>query len=454
MREFSNRKIGDLTYLIIILLALFLIIFIKSPAQADEDLHINIYGPGQSKLNCFLAQPLSIQNKKQKDLPGYIIHFQDRLKKNLSFLPFIKQIKEQDILGGPEIKGLKARQIDWKRFGLSQVDALLTLGWQDKKDKLGQIEVRAYEVYSSNLIVGKGYILERSSQIPEAVNKFCRELMFQLTGKSGFFGSRLAFVNKNQTSQKEIFICNPQGNNLRQITDFQGVCLAPSWSWDGNKLAFTYISDSTHELGIWDNESGKTKTFLLAGNTIISSTFSPQGQLVVSTDPRGNPDIYSLSQDHRLDQTLIQNWAIDISPQFDQSGNKMVFVSSRLGDPHIFLKNFKTNNIIRVTYEGNYNTNPSISPDGRFVAFSRLTEKGHRIFMHNLKSGQERQLTFGPGNDEDPAWGPDSYFLAFSSSRTGRYKLYLTTRFGDMVKEIPISSGQATAPAWSTKLAE
>jgi len=204
MREFSNRKFGDLSYRSIILLALFLIICIKGPAQADEDLHINIYGPGQSKLNCFLAQPLSIQNKKQKDLPEYIIHFQDRLKKNLSFLPFIKQIKEQDILGGAEIKGLKAGQIDWKRFGLSQVDALLTLGWQDKKDKLGQIEVRAYEVYSSNLIVGKGYILERSSQIPEAVNKFCRELMSQLTGKSGFFGSRLAFVHKNQTGQKEI----------------------------------------------------------------------------------------------------------------------------------------------------------------------------------------------------------------------------------------------------------
>ena len=80
----------------------------------------------------------------------------------------------------------------------------------------------------------------------------------------------------------------------------------------------------------------------------------------------------------------------------------------------------------RITFDGKYNTNPSISPDGKLLTYARLTPEGQRIWMRDLATGAERQISFGPGDDEDPSFAPDGYYVAFASSRTGQWKIYLT----------------------------
>lgn len=420
-------------------------------SMAQETLHINIYGPGQSKLNIYLGPPKKLRLSGDPSKGEPFRKLKDVVSHDLAYLPFFKQIPGEDILGGPALEGVKAGQIDFKRFRMSQVDVLITLGWKPREEGLGQAELRAYDVYSGELILGRGYVLAEKGQIAEAANRFCGDLMEEITGRSGFFRSELAFARKKNKS-KQICMSAPQGHNFRQITELNGVCMSPAWSWDGQHLAFTHVTDQKHELLIWNRDKDQLKHAFLPGNTIISPTFRPDGTLAVSADPQGNPDIYFLGSDWSLGEPVVQNWAIDISPQFDAQGDKMVFVSSRLGNPHIFLRDFEKGKVKRISFEGTYNTNPSISPDGRFVAYSRLTDNGHRIIVHDLKNGEERQVTQGPGNDEDPAWGPDSYFLAFSSDRTGEYKIFVTTRHGDEPMRIPTGEGVFTSPAWNPKV--
>ena len=82
------------------------------------------------------------------------------------------------------------------------------------------------------------------------------------------------------------------------------------------------------------------------------------------------------------------------------------------------------------------------------MAFTRLTDQGHRIFVQDLMTGQERQVSFGPGRDEHPSFAPDSYFLAFTSDRSGQKQIYLTTRHGGDPKKVPTGAGDATFPRW------
>ena len=72
-------------------------------------------------------------------------------------------------------------------------------------------------------------------------------------------------------------------------------------------------------------------------------------------------------------------------------------------------------------------TDPSVSPDGRSVAFAMRTaeDRGHALWMLDLESGLAQQLTGeggpipgGVSTDRDPAWGGDGR-IWFVSTRAG-----------------------------------
>ncbi|RQD58818.1 MAG: hypothetical protein D5R98_07905 [Desulfonatronovibrio sp. MSAO_Bac4] len=439
-RIYFNKTLFVFLFQLIVAVVLF------SPVSAQESLKIDIFGPGQDRINIFVTQPRPLENTAIQD-SQYPLEIQSLLRKNLNLLPFLREVAEGEILGGPEVQGVRGTDIDFRKFNLSRVDMIITIGIDQSQGLPGSVELRAFEVFGQRMVLGKAYTLHASDQLPQMVRRFCAELMEYLTGQGGFYHAKLAF-EKKQGDIKEIWTVTPLGHDLEQITNIGAIALSPDWSKDSKKVAFTLLKDNQHSLGVWNRETGETDVHNLPGNTVIAPAFAPNGRLSVSIDPMGRPDIYWLTEDFRMDRAIMEHWAIDVSASFDSQGKKMAFASGRLGNPHIFVLDLETNRVQRVTYEGRYNTNPSICPEGRYIAFTRQTPDGHRIFLADLETGRERQISFGPGNDEDPSFAPDSYFIAFSSSRGGKYDLYLTTRNGDRPVMIPTGPGHATAPAW------
>lgn len=413
---------------------------------AQSSLSIDIYGPGQSQVNLVMAQPLGLSGAP---LPAQGPKLQDLINKALAVLPFLKVHPGNEILGGDSLTGVTAPDIDFKRFRLGQIDLLVTSGWKPGAGGLSDVEMRAYEVYTQRLVLGRAYENVKDSDLQAVAIRFVADLMEALTGQGDFFLASLAF-EKRQGKNKEIWTVGPMGNNLHALTRLGALALSPSWSADGSKLVFTYNDGQRHNLGLLDVGSGQVRKIHLPGDIVISPNFMPNGRVAVALNLQGSSDIYMLNESMtKVDRPLAQSWAIDVSPSFDRSGTKMAFVSSRLGGPQIFLADLAAGGSVqRMTFEGNYNTNPALSPDGTLLAFARMTGQGHRIFMQDLTTGQEKQLTFGPGNDEKPAWAPDGYFLAFTSSRAGGYKIYITTRHGDAPFLVPTGDGEATAPSW------
>jgi TolB protein len=420
---------------------------------ADNSMQIDIYGPGETKINSYLAPSRQLSGQPNEvQTPSRVKDLHRLIQENLAFLPFVHFVPEKDIIGGAHVQGLVQNELDFKRFQLSQVDLLCTVGWSAGSSNQEQVELRAFDVYTKRMLLGRGYVLGSARHVEQASQRFCADLMQALTGRSGFFVSELAFVHKTE-ADKDICVCTPQGRSLRTVVDLDGYCLSPAWSDDGQYLAMSFVGQSQHEFLLLSEKNSSVQRITLPGNTIISPTYWPGHGWVISADPRKNPDIFFLNDDLTLGQPLVEHWAIDISPHFDANGKHMVFVSSRFGNPHIFLRQMDNGEVERISFEGTYNTNPSISSDGRFVAYSRLIrDQGHRIIVYDREKKTERQVTFGPGNDEDPAWGPDSYFLAFSSDRSGTYQLYLTTRHADTAKRIPTGQGAATSPAWKPNI--
>ena len=418
-----------------------MVLLVKS-ADAQQTLSIDIFGPGQTQLNMVMASPLGLAPGQSAPPEAEILS--GYLREYLGFMPFLRLVPGSQVLGGDVLPGVTAQDVDFRRFRLERIDLVLTAGWGGGS---GPVELRAFETFEQRLILGRAYTGATRADLPEIAARFCADLMAELTGQGDFFRSKLAVV-RTHGENKEIWTASALGHGLRQVTSLGGISMSPSWSRDGRQLVFTLINDGRHYLGVVDTNSGDVRRVQLPGNSVISPTFHPKGEIFVSLNPDGSPNIYQLTGDMRIGPRVVQSWAIDISPSFDASGSKMAFVSSRLGNPHIFVMDTSSGEVRRVTYEGTYNTNPSLSPDGRMVVFSRQTSEGHRIILHDLLTGRERQLTFGPRNDVSPAWAPDNYFIAFSSNRSGEYKIYLTTRHGDEARLAPLGEGEFSSPAW------
>ena len=83
---------------------------------------------------------------------------------------------------------------------------------------------------------------------------------------------------------------------------------------------------------------------------------------------------------------------------------------------------------------------PSISPDGKTVAFSY---KGD-LYLIGSDGGEARQLTSNPAYDYSPVWSPDGKTIAFASDRYGNFDIYAVSIDGGVPVRITTHSAKDT----------
>jgi len=408
--------------------------------QAQSSLAVDIQGPGQAKMNLVQARPFAGGGQMT---PAEKL--QDLINKDLQFLPFLQIVPQSSVPG--QVSGATADQIDFKPFGLAKIDVLVTANWTPGGN-LGNVELRGFEVYSQKVLVGKGYDSVTDAQLPDIADRFCMELMQALTGQGGFFNSQIAFVKPSAGKGADIWTVRPTGRGLNRVTNYNelGMAVSPSWSFDGRRIVFTLIGSRGHYLGVWSG-GGKPQVYTLPSTNVVSPHFLPDGQVAVSLTMHGKADIYLLNSAYQPGQPLVSGSGIEVSPTFAASGGAMAYVSDGTGSPNIYVTTVHGGAGRRVTTSG-YNTNPSMSPDGKLIAFTKQLGGAQKVFVMDLATGQETQVTSGGGSDENPSFSPDGYFIAFSSTRSGQKKIFVTTRHGAPPVMIPTGDGAAYMPSW------
>ncbi|MDA3896277.1 MAG: Tol-Pal system beta propeller repeat protein TolB [Desulfobacteraceae bacterium] len=415
---------------------------------ADYD-YIKISDPFLNKIP--VAVPVLKSLSQESAAKEIALKASDLVYEALSFTGYFKMIDREAFLEDLQVQGITGPEINFDNWTDIGAELLIT-GGVTIKDELLQIEFRLFDTFKSELIFGKRYKGRLDDQ-RKIVHRFCSEMLYRLTGKRGVFESMIAFVSTT-TGNKEIFTCEFDGYDVKQVTKTKSLTLFPAWSPDGSSIAYTSYQNDKPEIFIRHLHDGKEKKISFDGINITPVWMPGKNLMGATLSFEGDEEIYLLTETGKIDKRLTKNWGIDVSPAFSPDGKKMAFVSKRFGSPQIFIQNLDTGAVRRLTYEGKYNTQPDWSPAGDRIVYSGMEAGQANIFVINADGKDFKQLTIDAGSNESPSWSPDGSLIAFSSTRTGKSRIYVMTASGTDQRTLLTLFGEQTDPAWSSSFKE
>jgi serine/threonine-protein kinase len=86
----------------------------------------------------------------------------------------------------------------------------------------------------------------------------------------------------------------------------------------------------------------------------------------------------------------------------------------------------------QLTNNSGLEVQPSISPDGRTIAYAQATKSGYRIYLRQVSGGRAIPLTDSIGDSEWPQWSPDGSRILYS----GGVRSYVIPAFGGTATQV------------------
>ena len=115
--------------------------------------------------------------------------------------------------------------------------------------------------------------------------------------------------------------------------------------------------------------------------------------------------------------SVVTNFSgVEAGPSLSSDGRSVAFVSNRDGQWDIYVGLVTGGSLIRVTNDPNVETLPRWSPDGTHLLFARLNELGlSDVWVVPALGGVARRIV---QNGLDPTWSPDGRAIAYASGGT------------------------------------
>jgi TolB protein len=238
---------------------------------------------------------------------------------------------------------------------------------------------------------GKKIIFASSHLDPEAKKHYAGEI--DLRAEEAKTKKRRRYV-WDFDPYMEIFEADPDGGNLKRLTDSKGYDAEGSYSPDGKQIVFTSNRSGPEnlELYIMNSDGSNVRKLTNAPGCYNGGPFfSPDGKKVIFRSDRKTKDqlqLYVINTDGTGEKALTNNDAwVYWAPYWYKDGEHIIYTAAD-------------------------HSNPKARPN-------------YDLYWMALKDGKATRLTFASGADVLPVFSPNYDKVMWTSNRGGTSQLYL-----------------------------
>jgi Tol biopolymer transport system component len=204
----------------------------------------------------------------------------------------------------------------------------------------------------------------------------------------------------------------------------------------------------------WVDRSGNVLSRIGSAGEFRNVSLSPDGRVMAVHRPDNGGDIWLTDLERGTETRFTVDPAIDDNPVWTPDGKRVAFVSNRDGGIfNIYLKSaggIGTEELLLKTVA--HKRLGGWTPDGAYLLYDEVGEQTNRDIWMMPMAGRRQPIKVigGPFNEDEPSVSPDGRWIAYSSDESGTYQIYVQA-FPKGDRKWRVSSAPTTVrhPRWS-----
>lgn len=260
------------------------------------------------------------------------------------------------------------------------------------------------------------------------------------------------------TIDDHLVLTDPQGRDPRPMADGAGVAWYPVFSPNGESVLFESSRASFRDLYRVERATGVVRRLTDNREGNFDGVWSPDGgRIAFASSRHGQLDLFVMNADGTEQRRLTRHPGDSIKPRWTPDGQQLLFLSGRDGRDDLYVVSASGGEVRSISADvtgkaqgGAFVERYDLTPDGKHLVFAVRTPKvGSKLWSWEVATAAVRRLSGPEHDDTDPAVSPDGRYVVFTSKQDGRSGISL----------MRIDGGQRTrladdASAWRPRWVE